>query len=277
MLTDFGLAPLGLVFVLFTAVLLLRVLADLWRYKWHEPVLSVRDLDAERISRFNRHLLQHNPYYVKLSAEMRARFLKRTLLFMRKKKFHFIEMEPNELAPLLISAVATQITFGLEQFEMDFFQHIYILRTNYHFGISSLPYEGHVNGEGIYLSWYNFEKSFEDYADGNNVGLHEMAHALAYVNFTAREGEDDHFRSRFKEFSKTGRRVFNEMQAGRLNLLGSYAATNYNEFWAVCVENFFERPRLFKNELPDLYFELAQLLNQDPLTDNLLIDNVERA
>ena len=63
------------------------------------------------------------------------------------------------------------------------------------------------------------------------------------------------------------------MQSGTINMLGSYAATNYHEFWAVCIENFFERSQLLKNELPELYLELTMLLKQDPLSDNLLMIN----
>lgn len=222
---------------------------------------------------YHKILSQKNPYYNKLPRQLQHRFLIRLVHFMNGKKFSFMEMQPSEDAMVLISAVAIQITFGLQEFEMYYFRNIYIMRTNYHFGLSTIPFEGHVSSTGIYLSWNNFEKSFADYSDGNNLGLHEMAHALAYVNFTAQEGRDNHFRKRFKEFSKTGRKVFNEMQAGKMNMLGSYAATNYHEFWAVCIENFFERPELLKKELPALYFELVMLLRQDPTSDNLLISS----
>ena len=55
------------------------------------------------------------------------------------------------------------------------------------------------------------------------------------------------------------------MQTGHKNLLGDYAAINYHEFWAVSVETFFESPQRFKQELPDLYHAMVQLLDQDPL------------
>jgi Mlc titration factor MtfA (ptsG expression regulator) len=55
------------------------------------------------------------------------------------------------------------------------------------------------------------------------------------------------------------------MQNGISNILGSYAATNYNEFWAVAVENFFERPKQMKDALPELYQAMCLLLNQDTL------------
>jgi MtfA peptidase len=39
---------------------------------------------------------------------------------------------------------------------------------------------------------------------------------------------------------------------------------NEHEFFAVAVENFFERPQEFKNAIPELYAILIKLLNQDP-------------
>jgi len=104
-----------------------------------------------------------------------------------------------------------------------------------------------------------------------------MAHALAYVNFPEHEheGEDEAFQYRwFKTFTATGREVFNRMQAGEMNLLGSYAATNYQEFWAVCVENFFERPSSFKIQLPELYDAICKLLNQDMLKSGIFLEPV---
>ena len=235
----------------------------------------LESIPPETYARYGAILEQFNPYYRKLSPDLRYRFLQRTIKFMNGKQFHYIELAAEERIPLLISSVTVQITFGLDQYKMDFFSNIYVLRTNYHFGLSHIPYEGHVNRLGIYLSWNNFETAFTDYSDGNNVGLHEMAHALAYINFTVRQGEDNHFRKQFKSFSKVGRKLFGEMQNGKVTMLGKYASTNYNEFWAVCIENYFERPLAMKNELPELYSELVNLLKQDPLSDNLLINKVD--
>jgi Mlc titration factor MtfA (ptsG expression regulator) len=59
--------------------------------------------------------------------------------------------------------------------------------------------------------------------------------------------------------------------------LGSYAASRYEEFWAVCVEHFFERPTAFKIHLPDLYTAMCVLLNQDILTPGIFLQPVEEA
>ena len=181
-----------------------------------------------------------------------------------------MELNDEERIKVLVSAAAVQITFGLKNYLLAYFTDVYIIQRNYHYGLNTMPFEGHVSSNGIYLSWENFDKEFRDYSDGINVGLHEMAHALAYVNFSAEFGRDEAFRKRFREFSTVGRAIFSRMKQGTTNILGSYAATSYDEFWAGCVENFFERPQASKTELPELYNELAFLLNQDPLSKTIL-------
>jgi Mlc titration factor MtfA (ptsG expression regulator) len=208
----------------------------------------------------------YNPYYKSLDKAGRERFLVRVVQFMESKQFEYIDLAPEERMPLLISAAAVQLTFGLDNFLLNYFKTIYIIKENYRYGMYSTPFEGHVSEDGIYLSWGNFIREFIDYSDGQNVGLHEMAHALTYVNFTVTDGRDTVFHHKFKDFSVIARPVFERMQAGETNLLNPYAATNYQEFWAVCVETFFERPTAFRRQLPELYLSLCTLLNQDPLT-----------
>jgi len=166
--------------------------------------------------------------------------------------------------PILISAVAAQLTLGLERFSLNYFRDIFVLEHDYHYGYYSLPFMGHVDGTGIYLSWDNFLKGIHRADENSNVGLHEMAHALAYVNFVVKSDEDRHFKREFKNFSKVARPIFQEMQKGRKTLLGEYAGSNYHEFWAVSVEMFFENPFRFKYELPELYAAMTKLLRQDP-------------
>jgi len=217
-------------------------------------------------------LSRYNPYYRSLSNAGRQRFLQRVLLFMEAKQFEYIDIEPDESMPLLISAAAVQLTYGLEHFRLDYFRTIHILRDKYRFGLYNMPFEGHVSEDGIYLSWNHFVREFTDYSDGQNVGLHEMAHALTYVNFTVQDGRDNTFHDRFTEFSATARPIFERMQSGETTLLDPYAATNYQEFWAVCIETFFERSTTLKRQLPELYYSLCTLLNQDPLTPNKILN-----
>jgi hypothetical protein len=103
-----------------------------------------------------------------------------------------------------------------------------------------------------------------------------MAHALAYVNFVARDGEVGGrlFIDGFPYFSTVARPIFNAMQNGHTNMLSSYAATNYQEFWAVAIENFFEKPSDMKEQIQELYIALCKLLNQEPLMPEKVIAGV---
>lgn len=49
------------------------------------------------------------------------------------------------------------------------------------------------------------------------------------------------------------------------HFLRKYASTNREEFFAIAVENFFERPQQFSQTLPHLYTAMVHLLKQDTL------------
>jgi len=209
---------------------------------------------------------RHLKYYNRLNLEEQQKFLFRTYQFQHSKNFHYIEVEQNAEMPILVSAVAVQLTFGLEKFKLNYFDDIFILRDDYHYGFYSRPFMGHVDQSGIYLSWDNFVKGVSGQTPNCNVGLHEMGHALAYVNFVTQTEEDKYFKKEFHNFSKVARPIFTAMQSGAKNLLGDYAATNYHEFWAVAIELFFENAVQFRHELPELYEAMSRVLNQDPLS-----------
>jgi MtfA peptidase len=204
-------------------------------------------------------------FYNKLGLEDQRKFLFRTFLFKKARKFHYIEVKESAEMPILISAVAVQLTFGLDKFMLNYFNDIFVLKDDYHYGFYSRPFMGHVDQSGIYLSWDNFIKGISGQTPYCNVGLHEMGHALAYVTFITETEEDKHFKKEFKNFSKVARPIFTSMQQGNRNLLGEYASVNYHEFWAVSVETFFENPVCLRQELPELYEAMSRLLKQDPL------------
>ena len=204
-------------------------------------------------------------YYNRLTAANQHKFLFRTYLFQKAKRFHYIEVEESAEMPILISATAVQLTFGLEKYQFNFFREIYVVKHDYHYGFYSRPFEGHVDHSGIYLSWDKFIKDLRGLTPNCNMGLHEMGHALAYVNFISQTEEDKHFKKEWKNFSPVARPIFESMRQGNRNLLDSYAGTNYQEFWAVSVEVFFENPVRMRHDLPELYTAMCTLLRQDPI------------
>ena len=256
--------PWGLINIALVVLSLFLILKFL-RYRYLTNRLN--RIYEDKKSDYEDIINRHNPYFRSLDPENKDRFIKRTIFFKEAKEFNYVGMEEEEQVPVLISATAIQLTFGLEHYLLDYFSSIYILKDDYRYKDSMPAFEGNVSENGIYFSWKSFIREYDNYADGENVGLHEMAHALTYVNFRVQDGMDHSFRKKFYAFSPIARPVFNRMQKGEsVPLLDKYAATNYEEFWAVCVETFFEEAVAFKEQMPELYLSLCELLNQDPST-----------
>lgn len=204
------------------------------------------------------------PYYHFLSNGEKRRFIRRTWHFRNAKRFHFVDMEPQETAPVLVSAAAVQLTFGLRKYRLLYFRDIYIMPDAYKYEGARELYIGHVVPGSIHISWNHFLHGFADSSDNVNVAIHEMAHALAYDHFFDTTEIDHEFRSDFSRLPS----VFGPEIAGlvvkRQSYLRSYAFTNIQEFWAVSVEAFFENPSSLKDNMPGLYAVISEILNQDP-------------
>jgi MtfA peptidase len=211
------------------------------------------------------------PYYYRLPDVLKKKFLERTYRFRTLKNFHYVGMQEQAEIPVLVSAAAVQLTLGLEKFELSFFRDIYVTADAYKTADATEAYIGHVAPSGIYLSWKYFLHGFGDATDNVNVAIHEMAHALAHESFMQEAAIDPDFRADFARFSKTSGPEMAKWFVAKRSYLRPYAFTNFQEFWAVSVEAFFESPAEFKAHLPDLYSCLSEVLNQDPLSPNVVL------
>lgn len=250
---------------------LLRMLPDYIRKK--QALAKVKKLVKEKGMEVDQLLTDCNPYYRSLPVELKQRFLERTLHFAESKNFRYHAIEEKGYIPYLISGSAVQLTFGLQNYLMDYFDTIHVMKGEYVLNLDNETYLGHVSRNGIHISWKHFLAGYYDYSDSINLGLHEMAHALQFDAYLGFENKyDRHFKERLNEFAEEGRPVFRAMRAGEVHLFDHGSVPNFDEFWAVSVENFFENTALFKEKLPALYTELSELLNQDPLLDYKIID-----
>src|SRR5690606_24787291 len=94
--------------------------------------------------------------------------------------------------------------------------------------------------------------------DRLNVGIHELAHAL-YFNFFK-----DEYDMSFIRFNEVAHKEYLNMKKNnRNNYLRPYASTNSYEFWAVCIEHYFEDPFGFRKTLPLLYKKLSVVMKID--------------
>lgn len=211
------------------------------------------------------------PYFAKLNDANKQRFLIRVYNFRKSKFFHFRGLQPSEEIAILVSAAAVQVSLGLKSYRLAFFTSIYILPDAYQVWHAKELFIGHVSPTGIYISWKHFVQEFYDYTEGMNVALHEMAHALHHETFIQETGIDWDFRQDFDKLSSMYGPLMSNAVVERRSYLRGYAFTNYQEFWAVSIENFFENPQGLKDNLPQLYAILRATLNQDPLHPDELV------
>lgn len=225
--------------------------------------------------KYDQWLSKNNPYYASLPADLKKRFLLRTIEFKGSKEFRFHSMQPEEYIPVLISGAAVQLTFGLKHFLIEYFPVINIIKREYSYAGGHKIVEGHVqvDNRSINISWNNFIRDYEDYTDSQNVGLHELAHAISFdFLYGFHENKHPHYEEGLKEYIQVAAPIFKELRQGKPHFLDDYGALNVEEFWAVCIETFFEEPTEFRNKMPGLYGAICELLNQDTLSNEKIID-----
>jgi len=227
------------------------------RLVYHGDELDLSDEDVSHI------LSTYHSYYSNISAELQTAFKERLQKFMRQKTFIIYAKEGYKEMPVLTSAAAIQVSFGLDKFLLPWFPFIQIHIEEYFDGDSLKVLNGGIEGNAITVAWNQLIKGNEDAADGENVGIHEMAHALYYQNVVVEKKEAD-FKKHFYEVMEQGRKIFDQRDA-RPAVFNEYAYKNLQEFWAESVEMFFERPAVMQAACAELFTILKQLLRQDPL------------
>jgi Mlc titration factor MtfA (ptsG expression regulator) len=229
--------------------------------KYDGLTLNFSDTEIEKA------LKKRFPYYSAISDENKERFIHRLKKFITNKTFYIHDESGFKEMPILISASAIQLTFGFKKYLLPYFKNIHVFpeeffRTN-DMGICALA--GNVSGNTINLSWKHFLHGYQDGSDGQNVGLHELAHALYYQALIITKGVDEDFSESYDQFASHGNKVYDAEMNPNGGLYSEYANKNFQEFWAESAEIFFERPQELKDLYPDLYETLKELFNQDPL------------
>jgi len=200
-------------------------------------------------------------FYRILEARDKSEFLVRTTDFMNRLSFEGREgVEIDDRKRLLLCATLAQITFGFSHFRFFGINRIILYPEVFYSKFLDADVKGVTYGTGfIFLSWQDFEDGHRHVSDRINLGLHEFAHALMLEKPRHFENETyDHFIAmadylmRLREDTGQDNPIFRD-----------YGLRNYHEFWAVCVEVFFETPLEFREEYPNLYKVVAELLQLD--------------
>jgi len=208
-------------------------------------------------------LNKYFPYYRELNSDLQKKNFKRVKQFIKTKTFIIRHNEGFKEMPVLVSAAAIQITFGLERYQLPFFTYIQIYPEEYFAENALRVLAGHVKDNTITIAWNHFLRGFTE-QDGSNVGLHEMAHALYYQHLIADVYKHKPFVTDFEDVMQQGEETFKQCRELSNRLYSDYAFTNLQEFWAESLEIFFERPCEMETLYPALFRELCSLLKQNP-------------
>ncbi|MCP9749407.1 zinc-dependent peptidase [Ferruginibacter sp. HRS2-29] len=212
---------------------------------------------------FEKILTKHLPYFLILeNQEQREKFIKRVRKFMQRKNFVIHDKGGFKEMPILISASAVQLSFGLKKYLLPIFSEIHIYPDefiNYHQSLRIVI--GNVSNNRINISWKHFLNGFR-LPDGVNVGLHEMAHAYHYQNFAALDDMDEHFMEGYKAFEERSRTALLYELSSLSSLYTLYGLSNEQEFWAESVEIFFEKTAELMALDKSLYYIISNTLNQ---------------
>ena len=228
----------------------------------------------------HRKLLLKTTHYKNLSPEDKEKIERSIILFTYTKDFIGVKMDVTDEMKIVIAFYACLLLLHIETENCyDNLKTIILypspvvlhdVRNNG--GIytkENFVIDGQSANDTVVLVWH--DAKYEAYhLRHDNVIIHEFAHEIDFM-----DGEIDGVppieNSKYNEWTNT---LFSDYQKlnnialrnrdwGKYKLLGSYAATNEAEFFAVVTERFFESPHSLKHNFPELYTELKDFYRME--------------
>ncbi|MDG1872461.1 MAG: zinc-dependent peptidase [Mariniblastus sp.] len=184
-------------------------------------------------------------------------------------------LELTEEMQVTIAAQAGLMLLGVPGFYFDNVKTILVFPQAFSRQASSGSGEGQTHRAGeawqggpIVLSWRDTLRGGRDEDDGQNLVIHEFAHALDGLDgemggnlmFDNEETSQRWQQVVAQEFADLCR----ARDRGIRTLLNHYGATNQAEFFAVSSETFFEKPRSLSQQHGELFELLLTYFRVDP-------------
>lgn len=216
---------------------------------------------------FHRFLNHKYPYYSGLPKSLKSKFLR--LVRDHYVYFDFVardQMKLTRAMRAIIASAASQLVLFLPATSLTFFERIIVYPDFYNSKITHKLHKGEVNPglKTIVFSWRGVAEGLNRPDDGLNLLLHEFAHAL-WLEHKLIGHEYEVISPRWvAEFENYAYREMPKLQNDSTHFFRQYAFENMHEFFAVAVENFFERSATFKASQPELYRILVHIFKQDP-------------
>jgi Mlc titration factor MtfA (ptsG expression regulator) len=220
---------------------------------------------------FHRFLNHRYVYYTALPWAHKMKFLRSA-----RDHYEYFEFVPREKLKLtramkaIISCAAAQLLLFLPSKGLSLFKRIIVYPDYYNSRITKRRHKGEVNPglQTIVFSWRGIVEGLHYEHDGINLLLHEFAHAL-WLEHKLVDSYNILAPELVEQFERYAEREMENLAANEVHFFRPYAFSNIEEFFAIAVENFFERPQPFQQTQPELYLILVQLFKQDPIKLNV--------
>jgi len=266
----YGLFMIQLILVLIALFLVWQSISffrSMWRYKKAKATPFPQRFE---------NILQTYPQYQVLPAAYKTKLHLLIMLFLQEKEFIGEKIEITEEIKLIVAFYACLMRLGFAVGENDHSRtiiiypyHFIVDHTDINAGIyhqKPMLLEGQSANGTVVISWQDIESR----GNKDNVIIHEFAHELDFEDGFA-DGvpviESANYSSWAKVFSEVffalRQGIKEKKPLGKYLLLGTYAATNEAEFFAVCSERFFQTPTALQKDFPSLYEELKTFYKLD--------------
>lgn len=211
-------------------------------------------------------LSQEFSFYNRLNASGKLNFEHRLYYFLKHLDFIGKDIEVTNKMKVLIAATATKLTFGFRDYKIQSVNKIIIYPKKYYSTLNKQYHKGEFNLRlnALVFSWEDFLKGYAIEDDNLNLGVHEYIHALHFTFLKSRYKSTSAaiFIVAYQELTAT--LDANNTLKQKLITSGyfrAYAFENQFEFISVLIENFIETPEEFREQFPEIYIKVRQMLN----------------
>lgn len=225
-------------------------------FQWMDRLEAITVTSKFLDEKQKRTLKRYFGFYNKLSPYLQRVFEQKLLYFYYTKQYETVHgLVLHERMKLFLSAYAAQVSLGFKEFG---FSHIYKIRIypgKFYSNTSKEVSCWELDNEGtLHLSWKDFFSQMRREVI-LPIGLEIMAHAIKKDNHE--ELKDQIFSSRTMLFQKAST---NDPEQRIKALFSEEDLLSKEDFMEACIKNYHSFPTELKNNFPDLFKKIDQLM-----------------
>jgi len=265
---EFIMLCLGILVIALVVIILVKsfsLIEHLYSYFYKKPLYTHFYFRLKKLSPLHQEFLKQKfPFYKRLAPKQQEFFQHRLITFIAHKSFEGRDdFEITDEVKLYIGATAVMLTFGMRNFLLNRLEKIIIYPGIYFSTINKVKHKGEFNPhlKALVFSWKDFLAGFDTHKDNVNLAIHEFMHVIQINTHNHKNISAVIFSDANKELENLLKQDHLRNKLINSKYFREYAFTNRIEFLAVLVESFIESPLVFKQNFPEFYKKIKEMLN----------------